>query len=146
MHGLEGAEHPRQLLAEMWRILTPGGRLIIVAPNRRGLWARFDTTPFGSGQPYSRRQLRDLLREALFSPLHFAEALYMPPSSAALVLRASAMFERFGASLSLPGAGVLAVEATKLLYRPLAARRTLRQGMPQLQPALVPAAGRSAAG
>ncbi len=50
-HALETAEHPRELLAEIWRVLTPGGRLIVVAPNRSGLWARLDTTPFGHGRP-----------------------------------------------------------------------------------------------
>ena len=53
VHALEIAEHPRELLAEIWRILTPGGRMIAVAPRRAGLWARLDTTPFGNGQPYS---------------------------------------------------------------------------------------------
>jgi SAM-dependent methyltransferase len=54
VHGLEIVESPNELLHEIWRVLTPGGRLILVAPNRRGLWARMDTTPFGYGQPFSR--------------------------------------------------------------------------------------------
>ena len=139
VHALESADHPRQLLGEAWRILTPGGRMIIVAPNRRGVWARLDTTPFGHGQPFSRGQLRDLLRASLFSPLHFAEALYMPPVSRRLILRAAPAFERFGARLGLPGAGVLIVEATKQLYRPVGLRRVVTQRRPQLVPGLAPA-------
>ena len=146
VHALEMEEHPRQLMAEIWRVLAPGGRVIVVAPNRRGLWARFDTTPFGNGRPYSRGQLRALLRESLFSPLSAGEALYMPPSSSGLVLRSAPMFERFGAGLGLPGAGVLAMEAAKQLYRPVAARRVVRQSVPQMQGALVPSGGRATAG
>lgn len=146
VHGLETTEHPRELLAEIWRILTPGGRVIVITPNRRGLWARFDTTPFGNGQPFSRGQLRELLRLSLFSPLYFGEALYVPPSGASLILRSAPMFERFGASLSLPGAGVLAVEATKQLYRPVAARQKMRERLPRLQPALAPVARRETTG
>ena len=138
-HALESTDHPRQLLIEAWRILAPGGRMVIVAPNRRGVWARLDTTPFGHGQPFSRGQLRDLLRATLFSPLHFAEALYMPPVSRRLVLRAAPAFERFGARLGLPGAGVLIVEATKQLYRPVGLRRIASQRLPQFVPGLVPA-------
>ena len=138
-HALETNEHPHELLGEIWRILTPGGRLIILAPNRRGVWARRDTTPFGIGQPFSRHQLRELLREALFSPLYFGEALYVPPVSAGLILRAAPAFERFGARLGLPGGGVLVVEATKQLYRPVAVRRLARAVARQLQPVLVPA-------
>ena len=81
-HALENAEHPRELLSEVWRVLTPGGRLIVVAPNRSGLWARLDTTPFGHGRPYSRGQLMDLMREiAVFADLLERRALY-PAGSA----------------------------------------------------------------
>ena len=52
-----GRRNPRELLREMWRVLAPNGRLLIVVPNRRGLWARVDTTPFGYGSPFSRSQL-----------------------------------------------------------------------------------------
>jgi SAM-dependent methyltransferase len=133
VHALEIAEHPRELLAEIWRILTPGGRLIAVAPRRAGLWARLDTTPFGNGQPYSLTQMRELMREALFSPTHWTEALYVPPFDAPIFLRSAALFERVGAKLSLPGAGVLIVEAMKQLYRPIGVRRV---GLQQLQPVL----------
>ena len=49
--------------------LAGGGRLLIVAPNRRGIWARLDRTPFGSGRPYTMSQLSHLLREELFTPV-----------------------------------------------------------------------------
>jgi SAM-dependent methyltransferase len=133
VHAIETEEHPRELLSEIWRILTPGGRLIAIAPNRRGLWARMDTTPFGQGQPFSRGQLTDLLREALFSPIHWAEALYVPPIPRRLFLRSAAAWERMGTTLALPFAGVHLIEATKLLYRPVPARAVRRLApMPQV--------------
>jgi SAM-dependent methyltransferase len=133
VHALEIVEHPRDLLDEIWRILTPGGRMIAVAPRRAGLWARLDTTPFGYGQPYSRSQLRELMRDALFSPTYWTEALYAPPFQRQMFLRAAPLFESIGAKLSLPGAGVTIVEATKQLYRPVGVRRLARQALPQLQ-------------
>ena len=138
VHALEINEQPRDLLAEVWRILTPGGRVLAVTPSRAGLWARLDTTPFGHGQPFSRSQLRDLMRETLFSPTHWTEALYTPPFARNLVLRSAPAFERIGAQLALPGAGVLIVEATKQLYRPVPLRRLARRMTPALHPALVP--------
>ena len=83
VHALETVESPSELLHEIWRILTPGGRIILVAPNRRGLWARMDTTPFGYGQPYSRSQLKSLMRQTWFSPEGWAETLYVPPLATA---------------------------------------------------------------
>lgn len=142
VHALETAEHPRELLAEAWRILTPGGRLIAIVPSRRGVWARFDATPFGYGQPFSKGQLRELLRETLFSPIHWAEALYMPPFRRRPFLSSAAAFERIGASLALPFAGVHLVEATKQLYRPVLARKAHRRSVPQMEASIVPATGR----
>jgi SAM-dependent methyltransferase len=52
VHGLEMADDAIALLREAWRVLSPNGRLLAVIPNRRGLWARTDTTPFGYGRPY----------------------------------------------------------------------------------------------
>jgi SAM-dependent methyltransferase len=137
-HALETAEHPRALLEEVWRVLTPGGRLIVVAPNRSGLWARLDTTPFGHGRPYSRAQLLDLMRQTLFSPIYWSEALYPPPLERAMILRLAPAIERISAKMSLPGAGVIIVEATKQLYRLVGVRR-VRRSLPELAPALAPA-------
>lgn len=143
VHALEVSEHPRDLLAEAWRILTPGGRMILIAPNRSGLWSRVDTTPFGHGQPYSRGQLRDLMRETMFSPIHWGEALYGAPFARRFLLRLAPALEKFGGRFSLPGAGVLVVEATKQLYRPVGARRLARRTIPlPAEPALAPTGAR----
>src|SRR2546430_2803869 len=32
----------KTMLKEVWRVLAGGGRLLIVVPNRRGVWARLD--------------------------------------------------------------------------------------------------------
>jgi len=136
VHALENVSHPRDMLAELWRVLAPSGRMILVAPNRAGVWARFDHTPFGHGEPYSRSQLRGLMRDALFSPIHWGEALYAPPSERRIALRAAPSVERIGRALSLPGYGVHVVEATKLLYQPVAFRQPARRAMAAWKPAL----------
>jgi SAM-dependent methyltransferase len=138
IHALEITDHPRDLLSEIWRILTPGGRVIVVVPGRSGLWARLDRTPFGHGRPYSRGQLSELMRESLFSPTHWSEALYIPPFQRRTWLHAADFIEEIGVGLSLPGGGVLIVEATKLLYRPIAVRNPLTYREPRQQPVLLP--------
>ena len=85
VHALEMSHDPTALLREIWRVLASGGRLLAVMPNRRGLWARMDTTPFGHGRPYSRSQITHLLRETWFTPIGWGEALYVPPIAARLV-------------------------------------------------------------
>ena len=51
VHGLEMAENARRLLREAWRVLKDDGRLLIVTPNRTCMWAHWESTPFGHGQP-----------------------------------------------------------------------------------------------
>ena len=136
VHALETSPDAERFLAEIWRVLAPAGRLIAIVPNRRGLWARFDHTPFGLGRPFSRGQLREILRDALLSPLTIRDALYMPPSDDRLFLRLAPALEAAGRRLALPVAGVLAVEATKLLYRPVSLRVAQPRPARSVQPAL----------
>lgn len=144
VHSLETSDDPSALMGEIWRILAPGGHVMIVVPNRRGAWARQDATPFGAGQPFSKRQLTELLRHALFTPTHWGEALYMPPIARRFMLKTAFAWERFGASLALPFAGLHVIEATKQVYRPALAGKMIRvRGL--LQPVLVPS-GSTAAG
>lgn len=116
VHGLEAAENARRLLREAWRVLKDDGRLMVIAPNRRGWWAHVESTPFGQGQPYSPGQIGRLLRASLFRVEQRDTALYMPPSSAKLILRGAAMWERGGRALAPQLAGVTLTEASKDLY------------------------------
>jgi SAM-dependent methyltransferase len=143
VHALEMATDPGALLREVWRVLASGGRLLAVVPNRRGLWARMDTTPFGHGRPYSRTQINQLLRETWFTPTGWGEALYVPPVERGWFLRSAAAWERTGATLSAPFAGVHLVEATKQVYRAIPARSEKRRLVPALKPApaLAPSTG-----
>ncbi len=144
VHALEMADDAIALLREIWRVLAPNGRLLAVVPNRRGLWARIDTTPFGHGRPYSRAQITNILRESWFTPNGWGEALYVPPIARGWFLRSAVAWERTGASVSAPFAGVHIVEATKQVYRAIPARRERRQLVPALRPVLAPSAGGAA--
>lgn len=120
VHCLETSDMVRGMLREAWRVLSPEGRLLLIVPNRRGVWARFDRTPFGHGRPYSRAQLESLLGEALLTPVDWDAALHMPPLDNRLVLRSALTMERIGARVTPAFAGVIIVEARKDVVSPLA--------------------------
>jgi SAM-dependent methyltransferase len=119
VHCLEVAEQVTPLLRELWRVLKPEGRLLVVVPNRRGVWAHVDTTPFGYGRPYSRSQLDDLLRQSLFTPENWSTALYLPPFDRGILVRSATAWERVGARLCPGFGGVLMVEAIKETMAPV---------------------------
>lgn len=119
VHCLEVAEQVTPLLRELWRVLKPEGRLLVVVPNRRGLWAHVDTTPFGYGRPYSRSQLDELLRQSLFTPQNWSTALYLPPFDRGILVRSATAWERVGARACPGFGGVLMVEAIKETMAPV---------------------------
>lgn len=134
-HALEHSENPRETLNELWRVLSPSGRVLIIVPNRRGVWARFEHTPFGTGRPFSSGQLNDLLREANFTPTGFSEALLFPPSKRRWMLQFHSLLERSGRRFWPMFAGVIVVEAQKRLFQasPAAQRASRRVFVPVLQ-------------
>lgn len=129
VHCLEHSESLEGLLREIWRVLKGEGQLLVVVPNRRGVWARLERTPFGHGRPYSPAQLSRLLRDHLFTPLEAREALFVPPTRSRWLLRTAPAWERIGGRWFPQVAGVNLLAAKKQLYavRPLAARRGKRR-------------------
>lgn len=144
MHGLEASENPSALLEECFRVLGPGGRALFVVPNRAGLWARRDVTPFGFGRPYSAGQLDAQMRRHNFVPERHLAALFIPPTHRRFWLRTAQMWEETGRRLSsVLAGGVLMLEVSKQVHAPTrtglkaAVRKPLRalEGLPK------PAAG-----
>ena len=123
VHSLEVSENAREQLREIWRVLAPGGRVILVVPNRRGIWAWAEKTPFGLRPAvHPRTAHRACSASAMFSPLGWSEALAAPPIARRPWLRTGANWERIGVTLWPAFAGVIIVEATKQLYQGIPAR------------------------
>ncbi|MBX9633637.1 MAG: class I SAM-dependent methyltransferase [Magnetospirillum sp.] len=116
VHALEATEQVRAMMREMWRVLADGGRIVIVAPNRRGIWARLERTPFGNGRPYTTSQLARMLRDNMFTPVSSSGALFLPPTTSRMALRSALAVEELGQRWFEGFAGVNLIEATKQIY------------------------------
>lgn len=116
VHGLEFSQDPDLYLQEIWRVLRSNGRLLLVVPNRLGLWARADWTPFGHGLPYSLGQVMRYLQDNRFVQERRDYALFMPPFKSFLVLHTAYTMEGLGRYM-FPGlAGVHLIEVSKQVY------------------------------
>ncbi len=113
VHALEEAEDLRRLLREVWRVMAPEARLMVICTHRGGLWARVDSTPFGHGRPFSRTQLNRFLTDALFEPTAWSQALYAPPWRFSCGEKAADGFEAVGERLYPAFGGLLMAEAVK---------------------------------
>ena len=128
VHSLECSEQSHKLLREVWRVLTEGGRLLIIVPNRRGIWARIDHTPFGHGRPYTIGQVSKLLRDTMFQPLESVAGLFLPPTRSKVVLASARAIEKIGGQWFKTVGGLLFIEAQKEIYAGSSASvRTVRQ-------------------
>jgi len=116
VHGVENSEQLRPILREVWRVLDDSGRMLAVVPNRHGIWARLERTPFGHGHPFTPGQLSRLLRDCLFTPTAEAGALFMPPARSRMVLGAAPAWEKAGNRWFPRLAGVVLMEAGKQIY------------------------------
>lgn len=134
VHGLETSRNFEALLHEIWRVLTGDGRLLVVVPNRAGVWARADRTPFGWGHPYSAQQLSRLLRHHLFTPVQTTRALFMPPFRYRALMRSASAWERIGQKVFPHFSGVVMIEAGKQIYAAPARRKRARIRRPVLVP------------
>ncbi len=130
VHAAEHSEQLRAMMREAWRVLSGSGRLLVVTPNRRGIWARLERTPFGHGYPYSSGQLKRLLRDCLFTPEQTEHALYLPPTRRRMILHSAAAIETIGDRYFNAISGVVMVEASKQIYAATpVANRLRRRGL-----------------
>jgi SAM-dependent methyltransferase len=134
IHGLEESDDPLAVLRELWRVLAPSGRVMIVAASRLGLWSDAEQTPFGHGRPYTRKQLEQLVREAELEPLAWSRALYAPPL--AWTAPWAEGFEQIGSRLWPQFSGLILLEAVKQTFavKPRASPSRLRRAAPALKP------------
>lgn len=139
VHAMEASEHLHAMLEEVWRVLTPGGRMLVVVPNRLSLWSRLARSPFGYGRPFSTSQLKTLLTEVQFTITDTQAALFVPPLRSQRLLKLARILEWCLLPLAPFLGGVMLVEAEKQIYAAIREPVTARNMRPVMQPSARPA-------
>ncbi|MDX1974864.1 MAG: hypothetical protein SFT92_04235 [Rickettsiales bacterium] len=116
IHSVETSEQLSWMMREVWRVLTPEGRVLAVVPNRRSLWSHSVRSPFGYGRPFNMAQLKTLMTDYQFTPTRTGSALFMPPLHIESAWRAAVGMEWLGRLFCPFFGGVWLVEAEKQLY------------------------------
>lgn len=142
IHSIEHSDHLSWMMHEIWRVLTPGGRVLAIVPNRLSFWSRSPRSPFGYGRPFSTAQLRTLLAQHQFTLMRNRTALFTPPLYWRWLWRISGKIETAGRFLCRPLGGVLLLEAEKQLYAAIKQPAVVRQGYRVAVPSTTPALSR----
>lgn len=137
VHALEESPDPLAMLREVWRVMAPSGRVVVVVAARNGPWANSESTPFGHGRPFSRHQLADLLRDAELEPSGWTRALYAPPIE--WMSGWAEGFEQAGSRVWPSFSGLVLMEAVKQTFavKPRGQRVRAPLSRPVLSPAPV---------
>lgn len=140
VHCMENSEQLSWMMHELWRVLTPGGRVMAVVPSRLGFWSRSSRSPFGYGRPFSMTQLRDLFTTNHFTPTRTSSALFVPPTHFQFIWRIAPKIEKIGKMLFGFLGGVLIIEAEKQVYasikQPVTTKAGYRVPIPAAKPAM----------
>ncbi|PYD47650.1 methyltransferase domain-containing protein [Novacetimonas pomaceti] len=134
VHALEVTDARAALLRQVWKVMKDDARLLVVVPNRSGMWAHADTSPFGQGTPFSHRQITRALADACLRVERHENALYFPPIGPTGGRRWAGVMERAGTRVLPYLGGVCVIEAVKDAYAPVGSITP-----PGLAPALAPA-------
>ena len=118
-HCFEHTHDEHQLLREIWRVLNGSGKLYLILPNRRGLWARFDNNPYGFGTSYSKRQIRKLLEQHQFIVESVKPVLFAPPSHMHWYHSLITPINHLLKALSNQFCGVYIITAKKQIFQPV---------------------------
>ena len=126
VHALETCRSLDRLMREIWRVMADDGRIVLIVPNRHGLWSLSETTPFGQGSPFTAGQLQHLLTRHLLVRGEVRRAMFVPPWNGKIVQRMAFFLERTGQRIFPQFAGILVAEAEKQLYLGAPAFQTTR--------------------
>ncbi len=118
IHGFEFCHFPEAFLQECRRVLKHEGRLILIVPNRRGIWAHRDHTPLGMGQPYTMSQLSRLLKKNSFDTRKKNRILYQLPFTSLWIRLINLLLKKIGSKCMSKFSGLVVIEAVKEVYRP----------------------------
>lgn len=116
LHGLEYSQNANELIDESFRCLKSEGKLIVITPNRRGVWAHNDKTPLGFGKPYSLTQLVNILNKKSFMIVNVKRALYKLPFGKIWGRLFAALFEVIAKGVLQKFSGLVGVVAIKQVY------------------------------
>ena len=119
VHALEFADSPWAMLAEVNRTLPVGGRVIVVVPNRAGVWARKSSQPFGDGRPYTKGQLQSLMKKSGFEIVGNKYKLFFPPFNFFAHSKIAVFLERWAGWILPENSGVIIGNFEKMAMQPV---------------------------
>lgn len=127
-HALEYMEDPVSFLEEVWKVLSPGGRVFMMVPNKKGAWKKSGIPTTAATKGFLFREIKTLLMEKGFTITGNFGASYGLPVDFFGTVLFSGLLKTLsgGGSVGFPGFLIFEAEkhTTPATCRPTPAYRT----------------------
>jgi len=116
IHYLEHSENLKKILRELWRVLSPEGKIYIILPNKKSSWSFVSQSPFSSGFGFSKNQINQVLEDNFFEIQSIDRLVYFPSWNSRLLLNNRFFLEKIGSYFWRFFNGFYLCVATKRIY------------------------------
>lgn len=116
IHGAEFSNDIIKFFNNLEELLVSNGRIIIISPNKSGLWRRGQKTPFGYGNATTAGQLQWSFKQVGFEVDYYSSALNFFPTQSRTILSLATKWERFGRNILPFLSGIHILEGHKNLF------------------------------
>ena len=116
IHCLEHSENLKKTLRELWRVLSPEGKIYIILPNKKSSWSFSSKSPFSSGFGFSKNQIVRILEDNFFEVQSVDRLVYFPSWNSKLLLNNRFFLEKIGSYFWRFFNGFYLCVATKRIY------------------------------
>lgn len=116
IHALENEAYPADLLRECWRVLAPGGQLLLIVPTRFGLWRWLGDTPWRGNASYKKSVLKAALAHVGFTWIHREALCAAPPAQHPIITRIWQWLDQALCLIAPMLGSVVLIEAEKHIY------------------------------
>ena len=116
IHYLENAENLKKTIRELWRVLSPEGKIYIILPNKKSSWSFSSRSPFSSGFGFSKNQINQILEDNFFETQFIDRLIYFPSWNFSLLLKNKFFLEKIGSYFWRFFNGFYLCVATKRIY------------------------------
>jgi len=115
MHLLEHSKYHNLILREIWRVLKPGGKLLVIVPNKYSLWPHTKELPFNNCALFTIPQIHNLFNHSMFATLRTRASLFAFSMLHNTLPDFSNLLEHWGNKWLYPCGELLLFEAEKMV-------------------------------
>lgn len=96
IHYLENSNNLKKTLRELWRVLSPEGKIYLIIPNKKSSWSLSVNSPFSLGFGFSKKKIIHLLEENFYEIQFVERIVYFPYCTLKIICKNNLLIDKIG--------------------------------------------------